>query len=333
MQGGRTRRREILSLTKGTRYARAGMHKVIERILNLLAFLLTAQRPVTADEIRMTVAGYDQASDEAWRRMFERDKDLLRQLGIPLELRPTDAWEVEHGYVVEREDYALADPGLTDEERAALWLAAQVVRIGGQASGPDALFKLGGAPVTASGEPLAADLGEDREALAVAFAAVADRRHLEFRYRDRGRVVAPYGLVHRRGHWYIVGPEARPDTNVKVFRLDRAEGITAGNRAEVFERPAGFRASDAIPETAWEAGGEDIEARVVFDKEIAWWARRQLGGRSVVTDLADGGIEVVTPVAAPDAFIGWILGFDDDAEILAPIELRERLVALVEEPM
>ncbi len=307
------------------------MQRVIERILNLLAFLLTAQRPVTADEIRMTVAGYDQASDEAWRRMFERDKDLLRRLGIPLELRPTDAWEVEHGYVVEQSDYALPDPGLSDEERAALWLAAQVVRIGGQPSGPDALFKLGGAPVTASGEPLAADLGADAEALGVAFGAVADRRHLSFRYRDRARVVAPYGLVHRRGHWYLVGPEVRPAGDVKVFRLDRAVGITAGQRSRAFERPAGFRASDTIPETPWQAGEENLEARVVFDPEIAWWARRQLGAGSVVTDRPDGGIEVVTPVASPDAFVGWMLGFDDAAEILAPPELRRRLLALLGE--
>ena len=112
------------------------MQKVIERILNLLAFLLTAERPVTADEIRMTVAGYDQDSDDAWRRMFERDKDVLRRLGIPLETRPTDAWGVEHGYTVPTAEYALEDPGLTDEERTSLWLAAKVVRLGGHASGP-----------------------------------------------------------------------------------------------------------------------------------------------------------------------------------------------------
>ena len=116
------------------------MQKVIERILNLLAFLLTAARPVTADEIRMTVAGYDQDSDDAWRRMFERDKDLLRRLGIPLETLPTDAWGVEHGYAVPRGRYALPDPDLSDEERTALWLAAKVVRLGGGPPGPDALF-------------------------------------------------------------------------------------------------------------------------------------------------------------------------------------------------
>ncbi len=62
------------------------MQRVIERLLNLLAFLLDAGRPVTADEIRHTVAGYGQEGDEAFRRTFERDKDLLRHLGVPLRL-------------------------------------------------------------------------------------------------------------------------------------------------------------------------------------------------------------------------------------------------------
>ncbi len=301
------------------------MHNVIERILNLLAFLLTAERPVTADEIRVTVNGYDQSTDEAWRRMFERDKDLLRRLGIPLELRPTDAWEVELGYVVPEDEYALPDPGLTDEERAALWMAAHVVRIGGRPAGPDALFKLGGAPLTASGEPLAADLGRHEEELAGAFAAVAERRRLSFTYRDRPRVIRPYGLVHRRGHWYVVGPEEEAE-RIKVFRLDRMGDVALGEERQVFERPAEFSASSAIPEAPWEAGGADIDATVRFDAEMAWWARRQLTGRAEVNELGDGGLEAVLPVANPDAFIGWLLGFDDHAVIVAPEGLRRRLL-------
>ena len=63
------------------------MNRVIERVLNLLAFLLTSSRPVTADEIRHTVAGYDQETDEAFRRTFERDKDELRALGVTIRTR------------------------------------------------------------------------------------------------------------------------------------------------------------------------------------------------------------------------------------------------------
>jgi predicted DNA-binding transcriptional regulator YafY len=304
------------------------MHNVVERILNLLAFLLTAGRPVTADEIRMTVSGYDQTSDAAWRRMFERDKDLLRQLGIPLELHPTDAWEVEHGYMVPSDAYALPDPGLTDEERAALWLAAKVVHIGGQASGPEALFKLGGSALTVAGEPLAANLGQERDELAHAFTAVVERFLVQFTYRGRARRVAPYGIVHRRGHWYLVGAEDE-DERIKVYRMDRADGLEMVGAGNAFDRPEGFRASDAIPSAPWEAGGSDMTARVAFSPEIAWWARRQLTPNTVIVEAADGGFEAELRVANPEAFIGWIISFEDGAKVVDPPELRDRLVARV----
>ena len=203
------------------------MNKVVERLLNLLAFLLTVGRPVTMDEIRRTVAGYDRDADEAFRRMFERDKELLRAMGVPLELRPTDAWEVEHGYVIPAEDYELEDPGFTDEERAALWLAAQVVRLGGRPTGPEGLLKLGGAPVTGAGEPLAADLGVGVDDLAVAFRAIADRRILEFEYRGRSRSVQPLALIHRRGHWYLMAVERGQE---RAYRVDRGSGYRAGDK-------------------------------------------------------------------------------------------------------
>jgi len=304
------------------------MHNVVERILNLLAFLLTAGRPVTADEIRMTVSGYDQTSDAAWRRMFERDKDLLRQLGIPLEMHPTDAWEVEHGYVVPSDAYALPDPGLTDEERAALWLAAKVVHIGGQASGPEALFKLGGSSLTVAGEPLAANLGQGRDELAHAFTAVVERRLVQFTYRDRARRVAPYGIVHRRGHWYLVGAEDE-DERIKVYRMDRADSLEMVGAGNAFDRPEGFRASDAIPSAPWEAGGSDMVARVSFSPEIAWWARRQLTPNTAIVEAADGGFEAELRVANPEAFIGWMISFEDGAKVVDPPELRDRLVARV----
>jgi proteasome accessory factor B len=304
------------------------MQKVIERILNLLAYLLTSQRPVTAEEIRMTVAGYDQDSDEAWRRMFERDKDLLRRLGIPIELEPTDGWGIEHGYVVPAGEYALPDPGLTDEEQAALSIAAKVVRIGGRTSGTEALFKLGGAPVASAGEPLAADLGREERELVELFAAVTERRRVQFEYSGTSRVVDPYGLVHRRGHWYVIGPE-HGNGRVKVFRVDRVSAVVLGDIPDAFDRPAGFRAVDAIAEAPWEAGPEDTEAEVSFDASVAWWARRQLVGSTEVEERADGSLRARLRVANPDAFVGWMLSFDDAAEILAPDELRNRLIERV----
>ncbi len=260
--------------------------------------------------------------------MFERDKDLLRQLGIPLELQPTDAWQVEHGYTVDQEAWALPDPGLTDEERTALLLAASVVQIGGNTAGPEALLKLGGAPAGAAGEPLAADLGSDQETVAEAFVAVGERRLLSFRYRDRARTVAGYGLVHRRGHWYLVG-EDHSDETIKVFRVDRIHDLEPTGARDAFVKPEDFDPSSAIPQAPWEAGGDDVVALVRFDASISWWASRQIGGNTEVTSRDDGSIDARLRVANAEAFIGWILAFEDTAEILEPVELRDRLVARV----
>lgn len=299
------------------------MRRVLERLLNLLAFLLTVERPVSADEIRLTVAGYDQESDEAFRRMFERDKDLLRRLGIPLRRQPTDAWEVEFGYVVPPNEYEMPDPGLTDDERVALLLAAQIVQLGGQPSGPEAVLKLGGAPLAGGGEPLAADLGADGETLAVAFEATVGLQRLSFGYRDRRRTVDPYGLVHQRGHWYLIAAEGGER---RAYRIDRAEDLEAVGKPGSFERPQHFSARDALPKAPWEAGPADLVAVALFDAEVAWWAKRQLPDQEEVEERADGSLRARLRVANPDAFVGWILGFGAAAEILEPASLRSALL-------
>ena len=72
-----------------------------------------------------------------------------------------------------------------------------------------------------------------------------------------------------------------------------------------------------------------MTAEVVFDPEVAWWARREMGVNAEITEEADGTIRAILPVAHVEAFIGWILGFVDQAEVVSPPELRERLLARV----
>jgi proteasome accessory factor B len=314
------------------------VRKVIERLLNLLAFLLTTSRPVTAEEIRRRVAGYGSSSDEAFRRMFERDKDLLRRIGVPLEHSEGNGWGIEAGYVIDPDTYRLPDPGLTDEERAALSLASRVVRLGGSPAAPEALLKLGGVGPGGASEPLGADLGVAADQLGDLFAAVTERRMIEFDYHQRHRSLAPYGLAHRRGHWYMVGaagdgdttpdgPTTRPDT--RVFRVDRMSNLVLTGEDDAFRRPDGFDLRAEIDAEPWEAGSDTtILATVEFDPEIAWWAARMLKIEH------DGGrLTVELPVANVDAFIGWILSFDDGAVVTGPPELRRQVVERIQAAM
>jgi proteasome accessory factor B len=299
------------------------MRNVLERLINLLVMLLTSSRPVPAEEIRRTIPGYSADSDDAFHRMFERDKDMLRGIGIPIELRPTDGWEVEHGYVVDPNKYRLADPGLTDEERVALFQAAQTVTLGGEPAAPGAILKLGGARLAGAVEPLAADLGEAAETLGDLFQAVSERRTVRFKYKGNERQVAPYGIGHRRGHWYLVGGTRNGE---RMYRVDRMDAIRVDEKANAFQRPPGFKIKVALESMPWEAGSDDaVPAVIRFSPEIAWWAARQLGA-GTARSTEDGGLEVTVSVANREAFFGWVVSFGEGAEVVSPEDLRRAII-------
>ncbi len=300
------------------------MRNVLERILNLLAFLLTANRAVSAEEIRHTVAGYDRENDQAFQRMFSRDKDMLRRLGIPLETTTAGGLEIEYGYKIDPDSYRLPETDLSDQERAALWFAAQVVRIGGQPTGADAILKLGGSQLESGLEPFAADLGSEVDVLADLYTACAEHRYTTFLYNGTARRVAPHGLGHRRGHWYLVGVT---DRGTRVFRVDRIEHLDVEQR-DGFERDLDVDVRRELDTQPWEAGTEEpVIARVRFLPEIAWWAERRLGREPVERIQGDdGSLEVAIEVTNRSAFIGWVLGFADQAEVTGPPELRAAVV-------
>lgn len=293
-------------------------------MLNLLAFLLTANRAVGAEEIRHTVAGYDRENDPAFQRMFSRDKELLRRLGIPLETTATGGLELEHGYRIDPDSYRLPEIDLSDEERTALWFAAQVVSIGGQPTGAEAILKLGGSHMEMGMEPFSADLGPGADVLTDLYTGAVERRVASIAYRGRVREVEPHGLGHRRGHWYLV---ARVGGEPRVFRVDRIESINLGE-ADGFVRDTDIDVRAELDTQPWETGGTDpVIAHVWFSPGIAWWAERRLGRDPIErTQGEDGSLTVGIEVTNRDAFVGWALGFSDEAEVLDPPELRAAII-------
>lgn len=305
------------------------MSRVIERYINLLSCLAAARRPLTIDEIREQVVDYDQDSRESFRRMFERDKDVLRNMGIALELRPVDAWEVEDGYAL-AEDAGPVEAGLTSEEHAALAVAMQMVHVGGGQAGADGLFKLGGMPMLDSAPPQVADLGMDPETLSRILRAVRERRRLTFDYRGVRRIAEPYGLAFLRGNGYLVATEMDQE-RPKNFRISRIQEAETGEDPGVFVRPPGISLRDIETFGKWEQGPERIRARVRWNPEAAWLAARRLPDEDEagLTELPDGGAVTEMTVGDPAHFLNWILEFGPLAEILEPPELRADFIAKV----
>jgi predicted DNA-binding transcriptional regulator YafY len=213
---------------------------------------------------------------------------------------------------------------LTEQERVALAVASRLVSLGGANAGLAGLLKLGGVERGVGIEPLAADLGAEATVLGDLFQAVSERRKLEFAYGGKARHLDPYGIAHRRGHWYLIGQTGEGE---RVYRVDRISELEVGKQAGVFQRPKRFRVKQAMSSHPWESGTDDVViATVRFDTEVAWWAARNLG----VESPTDGPLEVEVSVANRDAFIGWILSFGPDAEVLGPSDLRQQVLDRVE---
>src|SRR5918999_6199852 len=158
----------------------------IERLLNLIAALLDSARPMTAEEIRQRIAGYDQPNHEAFRRAFERDKEALRNMGIPLEVVPTDPFaDQADGYIIPKDKYYLPDIDLEPDELAALRIAAQAV-LGAQEQAGTGLLKLlvadEGGGVGPGRVSWGADLAAEQPALGPIYSALLERAPISFEY-------------------------------------------------------------------------------------------------------------------------------------------------------
>jgi proteasome accessory factor B len=292
----------------------------LERLVNLVAALIETPRPLTRAEIRERTPGYA-AEPEAFRRNFERDKDLLRQMGFPVVTEPIDPRQPDEvGYRIFREQYELPDPGLDESELTALRLAASAVQMEGDWDNDAvvrALRKLGGAvsPPAAGAEGAAgrvtgAALPADEDA-AVAFTAVGERRQVRFVYRGEPRLVDPWRLSFHRGHWYLAGLD-HGRGGERLFRLDRIEGpMETTGPPGAFSRP---EVAQTAPPPPWRRGeGEE-----------------QQGDECVKERRPDGSVVFEVAVTNPGAMRSFVLGYLDHAEILAPPEMRAEMVAWLE---
>lgn len=303
----------------------------LERLVNLTAALIDASRPLTREELRERVGGY---SDDpvAFRRNFERDKELLRQMGMPVTTSLIDPERPDSlGYRILRDDYELPDPGLADDELAALRLATSAVQVdGADEATTTALRKLAGAPGapagagTPDGGAVAAALPGAPGAAAV-FGAVAARQRITFSYRGEERVIDPWRLSYRNGQWYLSGYDhARSDT--RLFRLDRITGaVTTTGPPGAFERPAAEAAAPAAP---WQIGDdEEVTVELLVDAAQARWAADRLGAQTLTEEHPDGSCRFAVPVTNQAAMRSFALGLLDHAEILGPPEIRAAMVA------
>jgi len=301
----------------------------VERLVNLTVALLETRRPLTFDELRRRTGYYPQTDPASARRMFERDKETLRSLGVPIETRQDFGMD-DPGYLIERSAYELRGVDLDAEEVAALALAVEML---GATEGALPLAKVAARapdPAPIERPPTRVDIPvTDVDAFAP---AIVERRVLRFEYRTADgrmglRTVEPYGIVRRRRSWYLVGRD-RDRGEPRGFRTDRIQGaLEVLEPAGAFEVVAGLDLGSVVT-------GPDIEPVSVLleSQPDARWPLEVRGGRDEGPgeDLVRGDttlpirrirVDGVDPVRDR----AWLLGLSPDAAVREPADLRATL--------
>ncbi len=309
--------------------------KRAERLVNLVIALLGTRQFLTAARIRSTVSGYEAddgsaRADEAFKRMFERDKAELREMGVPLETGRTSVFDTEDGYRIARAEYELPEITLTGEEAAAVGLALRLwesAQLAGAAHSALVKLKAAGVDVdTSRGIPLQPRLDAGEPAFEACYAAARDRRLLEFDYRRPDedtaarRHVQPWGVVAWHGRWYLVGLDLDRQAP-RVFRLSRVVGTPkATGPAGAFDPPADLDLAAVV------AGQERGEEQLVVVRARPGTA---IGLRRQATPLGradDGDDRLQLRTTEPWRLADQLAAYGADVLVESPAEVRQAVV-------
>ncbi|MFJ8818976.1 helix-turn-helix transcriptional regulator [Amycolatopsis thermoflava] len=172
---------------------------------------------------------------------------------------------------------------------------------------------------------------DDTPHLAAIAGAVWNRHPARIRYlrwaepHETSRVVEPHGLVLKAGRWYLV---ARRDGQFRTYRVARI--LSAEVLPGTFERASGFRLAEY-----WDTYLDQFDRRRHRDVAVVRLSGHGLERLSGLLAPAipaggpgaDGWTEVRIPIESVEWALPELLKLGADAEVLAPLELRERIVA------
>ena len=304
------------------------MSRKSERLVNLTIALLATKRYLTKSEIFRTVEGYE-GSPEAMERMFERDKDDLRSLGITIELGTFDPiFEDEAGYRITPSSYQLNLGELDGTDIALLSLAATAWSGAAlERESTSALIKLSSMGIDSDSEALSLLTpqvsGTDQNFVRVTDAIVR-RSEIEFEYLSADlskqvRTIAPYSMRGESGSWYLVGLDRAKDS-VRTFRLDRiVSEVIVSKKSNTFDIPD--QLSDGIQDEAQEFALLRIRKN----------RGHQLRSLATVVETGEEWDEIRLPIVDSSWLLRSILWHRDDVVAVEPAALRDQVVESLKE--
>jgi proteasome accessory factor B len=273
--------------------------------------------------------------------MFERDKNELRDLGIPLETGRVSSFDPTEGYRINRNAYALPEIELTADEAAAvavatrLWESPELIT-----ATQGALLKLRAAGVdvdvdvavevsTPAGLP---GLRGSEDVLGIVLAAINAGQAVQFSHRPSRtepftvRTLEPWGVVTEKGRWYLVGHDRDRDAT-RTFRLSRIGGeVKAVGPPGAVTRPDGADLRAIVAGVIAETPTGLVATVWVADQRAT--ALRRTGNSLGAKTLGGRDGEVIElEISSGDRLARDIAGYGADALVLEPDSLRDDVLA------
>lgn len=292
--------------------------------------LLAAKRFITKSDLLRCVAGYE-GTPESKERMFERDKDELRSLGIVIEVSALDPlFDDEQGYRIKPEGYSLALKELSPDELGLLCLAAETWKDASlEASVQGAMRRLRSLGISTNPAESLSHLHPitTREVtFSPAWNAVLFLQKISFFYRKESsveseeRVLKPYGMAAWKGSWYLVG-EDESRNEIRTFKLIRMTSeIKKIGRPGSYLVPKNFSITDYLQAIT---PAKNLECRLRLRKGLAM----QLRARATEIKTGDDWDEITLFYGDDDSIMKLLMWYGAEIEVISPPSLRKEITA------
>ena len=272
------------------------MKNVLRRAIELLN-LLSEKDNLTTENIKDNISDYRDLNQQAFRRSFERDKNLLRSFGYLIEYE-NDKWSYNKGYSLS--GYSIYESIIKSKKISSDKLINTYLYL------KKYLAK--------------SNIDNDKsEIISKILQAINEKRRVGFDYLDKYRKVKPQGLKYFDNKWYLAGEDSGL---LKTFNLDQIHNLKIGSKTDLFQIE-----NIRFP-FSWDDEKYSIEAMVKLKKDLYDINNNLFAHNQTEIKISDEVLQCKVSTNDNYGFIKFLLLLDDEIEIInikTSVNLKELL--------
>lgn len=272
------------------------MKNVLRRAIELLN-LLSDNENLTTENIKDSISDYRDLNQQAFRRSFERDKNLLRSFGYLIQYE-NDKWSYDKGYSLS--GYSIYESIIKSDKISNEKLINTYLYLKKYLSN--------------------SNYDNDKsEIISKILQSINEKRRVGFDYLDKYRKVKPQGLKYFDNKWYLAGEE---NGSLKTFNLDQIHNLKIGNKADLFQIE-----NKNFP-FSWDDEKYSIEATIKLKKDLYDVSKNIFAHNQTQLEIKDEFLHCNVSTNDSYGFIKFLLLLDDEIEIIkinSTVNLKELL--------